>query len=677
MSQFIQYPFYADDVPVDLSFVYASEKPAGKHGFLKVKNGDFVFEDGTPGRFWGTNFNGGANFPSFEYSETVAKRLAKIGCNIVRLHQLDAEWDTPNIYSVSKGKRINTTRELDGESLKRLDYLIYCLKQEGIYIYIDILTYRRWKLADGVANADKFERDNHYAYYLFDPRMIELQKEFAYDIYNHYNPYTGLKYKDDPVFVMGEVINEADMFNRPITVEPYVTQFREIFKKWLAKKHIKYREDPDTCDINAATSELFACKSEIQQKYFKEMIKFLHEECEVKFPLTGTNWTTNNASTKAHTVCDFTDSHSYFYDWNWDQQRAKQDALDEVENPETLGLARMTLDGKPFFCSEWDVPWPNHFRGESPILYAAIGSLQRWAGWTIHTYSYGTRLADMKLLGKEISSTAIGGTTYREGIFSTWNDPAKFGLFYHAALICRRQDVAPSKTTKLIKLEPDPEKTAALGKLGSTNDGGLNKPGVRTPEALRAFTTQEYCGIRCTFDERKNAVPEWEDWFDVSKKEVKSDNGQLYRSWKKRYGYIDTERTKCVYGQLRKNGEIKLNGLSVKSDTDYAVIALSSLTDAPLDKTDNILLTAVGKAQNTGAKFEGDKMLELGTAPVLIEVTEATVKLKTEHGEHMRVWAINAEGFYYGMLDTEYKDGYLTFKLGSKWPSMYYLIVKE
>ncbi len=43
MAKYIEYPFYADDVPIDLSFVYANEKPAGKHGFLKVKNGDFYF----------------------------------------------------------------------------------------------------------------------------------------------------------------------------------------------------------------------------------------------------------------------------------------------------------------------------------------------------------------------------------------------------------------------------------------------------------------------------------------------------------------------------------------------------------------------------------------------------------------------------------------------------------
>ena len=63
----------------------------------------FTFEDGTPGRFWGVNINGSANFPEHSYSEIFAKRLMKVGINLVRFHQLDAEWATPNTFSVYKG----------------------------------------------------------------------------------------------------------------------------------------------------------------------------------------------------------------------------------------------------------------------------------------------------------------------------------------------------------------------------------------------------------------------------------------------------------------------------------------------------------------------------------------------------------------------------------------------
>ena len=110
MSRFIPYPFFHDDVPVDISFVFEAEKPAGKHGFLKVDGEVMRFEDGTLARFWGVNINGGANFPDRDYAKKFATRLAQAGCNLVRLHQLDAEWGTPNIFAYTKGKRLTTQR---------------------------------------------------------------------------------------------------------------------------------------------------------------------------------------------------------------------------------------------------------------------------------------------------------------------------------------------------------------------------------------------------------------------------------------------------------------------------------------------------------------------------------------------------------------------------------------
>ena len=76
MSRYIPMPAYPDMMPVDISFVFEDEKPAGKHGFTVVDGENMRFEDGTLARFWGVNFNGGACFPSHEYAKQVAARLA-------------------------------------------------------------------------------------------------------------------------------------------------------------------------------------------------------------------------------------------------------------------------------------------------------------------------------------------------------------------------------------------------------------------------------------------------------------------------------------------------------------------------------------------------------------------------------------------------------------------------
>ena len=58
MSRYIPQPAYPEKMPVDISFVFDKEKPAGKHGFLQVAGEEFRFADGTPAHFWGVNPEG-------------------------------------------------------------------------------------------------------------------------------------------------------------------------------------------------------------------------------------------------------------------------------------------------------------------------------------------------------------------------------------------------------------------------------------------------------------------------------------------------------------------------------------------------------------------------------------------------------------------------------------------
>jgi len=663
MTRYIPFPAYYDDMPIDISFIFRGEKPAGKHGFMKVDGCHFVFEDGTPARFWGVNFNGGACFPEFDYSKKVARRLAKTGINLVRFHQLDAEWNTPNIFSFSKGERIGSTLELHPESMERLDYLIKCLKDEGIYVYLDMNTYRNFKSGDGVENPfELLDAAEPYCY--FNRRLIELQKKFMHDIWNHVNPYTGLAYKDDPAIVMSEIINERDFWGRGhLKIEPYVSEFRNLFKRWCQENQKDV--DADAIDLNDDTiPELVEYKIQLQVDFYREMYDYMRT-LGVKIPICGTNWQIHGALVKSNQmVNDFMDSHTYYYDWSWGERYKRfwnkaitQEPVFGMEE----GTAMRALD-RPLFVSEWDMPWPNEYRAESSILYAAVGALQGWDGWAIHTYAYGTRLMYMDILGKEVSSDSIGGVPYREGIFTTWNDPAKYGLFYHAALITRRGDVKEASTSYAVRY------TDLL-------------KGSRKIPALRGVA--EYAKAGVCFDDVESGQAQVERIFemdetivDLSKGEITSETGELYRSWEKNYGTIDTQRTKVAYGFLSKNGEVCLDGMSVKAETDFAVIALSSLTDAGIETSDNMLLTTVGRAQNTDARFEGNQMYDFGKAPIQVEVIQAEVSIRTERKD-LICWAVNAEGFFVGKVPSRFEDGSMILSLGKTMPSMYYLIQAE
>jgi len=685
MSRFIPFPAHHDYAPIDISYLFEDEKPAGKHGFLKAQGDRFVFEDGTPVRFWGTNLNSGACFPEHAYAEKLAKRLASYGCNIVRLHQMDAEWALPNIYMCRRGRRLANTSTYDPESFDRLDHFISCLKKEGIYIYLDMLTYRKFKEADGVRNAVALA-NRAGPYCMFDPRLIALQKEYCKTLWEHYNPYTGLCYKDDPVFALSDVANEIDIFTsftHKITVEPYASEFRERFRRWCMENGRS--TDADSADLNDLTNDnLNDYKIRVCHDYYDGMMDYMRS-LGVKIPLTGINFSWRFLPCKAaQHIGDFNDSHLNVRHLRWDPfqfppERCSRDiSLHELPEWGAFRNARMRHFGKPFFTSEWDLTWPNRYRAESSIMMAATGMLQNWSGFTIHTYAYTSLLQDMHILGKETCANSIGGTGYREGIMSTWNDPAKFGLFYHAAIITRREDVSPARNKYTVKVEDL-----------QCNDYGAFLP---KPDRRSFITSTELSQIGSDYyGDYPDAIGDQIPLVDQSRGEVTSDTGELYRSWVKRYGTVDTPMTKAAYGMLGRNGPLQLKGLKLSCRNDYAVIALSSLENGvEITKSPSVLLTTVGQAENTDMKWskapdpvqKNDgfapyvQLDDFGKPPILAEVIEADVELETCHS-NMVVWAISSEGLLLGNVPSVYEDGKLKFTLGGKYASIYYLIQAE
>jgi hypothetical protein len=88
-----------------------------------------------------------------------------------------------------------------------------------------------------------------------------------------------------------------------------------------------------------------------------------------------------------------------------------------------------------------------------------------------------------------------------------------------------------------------------------------------------------------------------------------------------------------------------------------------------------MLLTAVGRADNTDSKYNADHtlQLEVGHGPVQVEIIEASVEIKTSRSS-LRVMAINPQGFITGYIPSRYENGIFSFTVGKEYQSMYYLI---
>jgi len=655
-----------DHVPVDISFVFEDEKPAGQHGFLRAEGDRLVFEDGTEGRFWGTCFNSGACFPTHEESEMVARRLAKFGVNMMRTHQMDAEWATPNIFQFNRARPKDNTRSFDPESIDRLDYLIYCLKEQGIYTYLDLLTYRKFRPGDAVDSVDELEQAaKPYTY--FDPRMIELQKEFARDLWTHINPYTGLAYCDDPAIALVEIKNESCFRRFPVTVEPYRTRLETMYRAWAEENGRTVEDEP--VDFTALTPQEGLFLAEVMKSFFEDMLEYLRADARVKIPITGTNYYWWLGLLYSQKSMDFMDNHSY---WNfplWEPGTTSTTPMVGVTDSTISRLAAMRVLDRPFFVSEWDHAWPDEWRAESSLFYAAVGAFQGWSGFTIHTYRYSTWGPVDRLGG---GGQTINGIPYRFH-FDAFNDPAKFGLFPHAALMFRRADVRRGDKAAAIKLSDDVESWLLKGRRASR--------AIDDMPALHLLAEKYRMGVLMPGE-----TSDAEIFFDVDEVsvdpdlgEIISETGEVWRSWKDRVGWVDTARTKVVYGFVGEVEGFSLEGLEIKAKTDFATIALSSLTDAPISESESLLLTAVGRSDNAGAEYDEDhkQQFDVGHAPVLIEPIEAEIALTTSC-PHLKVWLISDKGEAVIRLPATYADGVLRFEIGPqpRWnPStIYYLI---
>ncbi|MGQ9731497.1 MAG: carbohydrate binding domain-containing protein [Candidatus Zipacnadales bacterium] len=203
------FPFtipWDDDSPSVANVSDWNEKPAGKHGFITVRDGHFVDGKGERIRFLGTNLCFAAAFPPHEIAEKVARRMAKFGINIVRFHHMDSNPFPRGILDPEYADK----QHLSKEAFDRLDYLIYQLKENGIYANLNLHVSRKLTEADGIQQANEMPQmdkgvDN------FHPRMIELQRNYARELLTHVNPYTGKAYAEEPCVAMIEINNENSL----------------------------------------------------------------------------------------------------------------------------------------------------------------------------------------------------------------------------------------------------------------------------------------------------------------------------------------------------------------------------------------------------------------------------------------------------------------------------------
>ncbi len=227
----------------DVSFLNAA--PAGKNGRIVAKGGHFVEANtGKRVRFMGTNLTALSAFPTHADADKIAGRLAKLGFNIVRFHHLQNSWDLAAGGSI--WKKDKPMVEVDPKQLDKLDYFVFALKKKGIYTNLNLQTTRDYLPEMGFPEEVRQLKDFAKKIDKVDRKMIALQKQYAKDLLDRKNPYTGLRYKDDPALAVVEINNENSLVGWPgespgqglAEMPPYFRgEVQTAWNAWLKKSY--------------------------------------------------------------------------------------------------------------------------------------------------------------------------------------------------------------------------------------------------------------------------------------------------------------------------------------------------------------------------------------------------------------------------------------------------------
>jgi hypothetical protein len=562
--------------PVDLSFLNAPERPAGKRGFIKAKGEQLVFEDGKQARFWGTNITAYTLFNTPKDNVKLqARRLSELGFNLVRIHHHDSSWVEPNIFGSGKS---NNTKAIDPDSLEKIDWWIKCLKDEGIYVWLDLHAGRKLKSGDAISAFEEIAKGKSEVspkgYNYVNPSIQQAMRDFNAAYLSHRNKYTNTKYVDEPAIAAILITNENDVthhFGNALLPDKNVDYHNKLYmaasdnfaeannlpkdKTWRSWEH--------------GPSKLFL--NDLEHRFDVEMINHLRS-LGVKVPIVTTStWGDDPLSAlPALTTGDMIDAHAY-------QGYGALQKNPLFTTNLTHWLAAAQVLGKPMSVTEWNAEsFPLPDRHTLPLYVASQADLQGWDALMQYAYSQGA----LDHAGKPSN-------------WRSYNDPGILATMPAAALMYRRGDVQEAKTTYVLNLGND---------LFNNSISPANSVFIRTAAELGKLTIAMPEVKELPWLQKSNIPTAAKIFKDPHTSliaegaaEANSDTGELKRNWDKGYATINTPSTQAAIGWI--GGEkFTLGDVEISASTRNASIAVQSIDDAPINKSKNIMISLAARS---------------------------------------------------------------------------------
>jgi hypothetical protein len=662
--------------PIDLRGL--NESVAGEHGFIAAHGDEFVHSaNRQPIRFWG--INGPPSSLREEELSQCARRLAKYGVNLVRLH----------------GAMFDKTGDADLKKIRHVQEIVAAMKGQGIYSHFSIY-FPLW-MSPPVEHPwlKGYDGKTHpFAALLFNPEFQEHYRAWWRALLLTPDAH-GRTLVDEPAVFGLEIQNEDSFFfwtfNPDRIPDTQLSMLEEKFGAWLKRKYGSL--DSALAAWNGTQTKrdhfaegrvgfrplwnIFNEKTardrdtgqflfETQRHFYAETIRFLRD-LGFKGVITASNWATASPEVFgplekwSYATGDFIDRHGYFSvahkgdnaEWSlrnghtYADRSAWRFEASAPGQPQQFVHPAMdiTYDQKPSMISETTWNRPNRFRSEAPLYFACYGALQGsdaivhfaldGAQWSVKP---GFWMQPWTLMApSQMAQFPAAALIYRQGLVKTSEVLAQIDLNTNDLLNLKGTPLPQDASFDELRLKEVPQGTEI-------------KPGQRLDPLIH------YAGrvdVSFTGTPGKTTLKDLRPFIDRAAKTVRSATGELTLDYEKGLLTVNAPSAQGASGNLRAGGQIELTDLSLRSDLDNAHIILVSLDGGTLAHSRRMLLQVMSEEQATGFATEEagngvKRITDIGRDPWRVKPLQGTVKFKGDGIQ--QVQPVDFNGYPQGAL---------------------------
>jgi len=449
--------------------------------------------------------------------------------------------------------------------LKKLDWWIKCLKDEGIYIWLDLHVQRYLKPGDRIDGFEEIAKGKSSAdlkgFNYVNRSIAKAMKRFNEAYVNRINRYTATRYKDEPAIAAMLITNENDIthhFGNALLPDKNVPKHTALYMaqaEAFAAAH-GLSKDKTWRSWEYGPSKLFL--NDLEHRFNVEMMAHLRGQ-GVRVPIVTTStWGLNPLSSlPALTAGNIIDVHSY-----GGVAELDKNPLYAANLMHWLAAAQV-LD-RPLSVTEWNVsPFPVPDRHAIPLYVAASASLQGWNAVLLYAYS----------------KDSIPGPATASN-WNAYNDPALIATLPAAALLYRQSHVHEATTTYVFS----PSNEMLFNQpISPANSVALRTASEKGKLVLALPQTRELPWLE------KSAIPAGaiiitdpnQSLVSSDAAETVSDSGELRRNWDQGTYTIDTPRTQAAMGWIGGK-RLSLKDVEIAVTTRNATASIQTLDGKPI-----------------------------------------------------------------------------------------------